>query len=93
MRSFAAVFGTLFHNENDSKEVTTKSAKDAKIWSGYASSSFALFASFVVTLFLKDGIISLFVRLPDDLPVKDVCKASLSKPGSCWAEFRRGRVA
>ena len=39
--------------------MTTKSAKDAKICSRYASSSFALFASFVVTLFVKDGVIRL----------------------------------
>ena len=36
--------------------MTTKRAKDAKICSGSASSSFALFASFVVTLFVKDGM-------------------------------------
>ena len=35
---------TLFHNENHSKEVTAKDAKNVKICSGYASSSFALFA-------------------------------------------------
>ena len=46
--------------------MTTKSAK---ICSGYASSSFALFASFVVTLFVKDGIITARPRLPE--PIDD----------------------
>ncbi len=47
---------TNFQNEDDPGKVTAKTAKDAKFCRANPPSSFAPFASFVVTLFLKDGI-------------------------------------